>query len=141
MQAAVSGYDRRSLTLLNAIVETFTKVGAASGRLPQVRELATCLRAFAPDEIDIGVQYLSGETRQGRFGLGYATLSGSASGPASTEPTLTLAEVDRRLGEIAVIRGAGATARRAAALGELFSSSTPPEREFLIRLLVGALPQ
>jgi DNA ligase-1 len=141
MHAAASGYDRPALTLLAAIVETSRKVGADSARLAKVRELAGCLRALAPDEIEIGVQYLSGETRQGRFGLGYATLSAAVSGPASTESTLTLADVDRRLDEIAVIRGSGATAKRAAALGELFSRSTEPEREFLVRLLVGELRQ
>jgi DNA ligase-1 len=129
------------VTLLAAIVETSRKVGAASARLAKVRELSACLRALAPDEIEIGVQYLSGETRQGRFGLGYATLSGASDKPASIEPTLRLADVDRRLDEIAVIRGAGATARRCAALGELFALSTTPEREFLIRLLVGELRQ
>jgi DNA ligase-1 len=129
------------VTLLAALVETSAKVGATPARLAKVRELAACLRALAPDEIEIGVQYLSGETRQGRFGLGYATLSGASAGGAAAEPALSLAEVDRRLGEIATIRGSGAAARRSEALRELFSRATPPECEFLIRLLVGELRQ
>ncbi|HVY80006.1 MAG TPA: ATP-dependent DNA ligase [Steroidobacteraceae bacterium] len=129
------------MTLLAAIVETSRKVGATPARLAKVRELAACVRSLAADEIEIGVQYLAGETRQGRFGLGYATLTSASAGHAADEPTLTLADVDAQLSTIASIRGAGASARRASALRELFARATAAEREFLIRLLVGELRQ
>jgi DNA ligase 1 len=129
------------LTLLCEIVATSARVGATSARLAKVRELAACLCTLAPEEIEIGVQFLSGETRQGRFGLGYATLAAASIGTVTTEPTLSLADVDRRLTDIASIRGSGAAARRSAALDELFARATAPEREFLIRLLVGELRQ
>jgi DNA ligase-1 len=129
------------MTLLAAIVETSRKVGATPARLAKVRELAACVRSLAPDEIEIGVQYLAGETRQGRFGLGYATLTSASAGPPADEPTLTLKDVDAQLATIATIRGSGASARRAAALRELFARATAAEREFLIRLLVGELRQ
>jgi len=129
------------VTLLARVVETSLKVGATAGRLAKVRELATCLRALAPDEIDIGVQYLAGETRQGRFGLRYAALSSASTGAAAPEPTLSLVEVDRRFAELATIRGTGVTTRRSAALNSLFALATESERQFLIRLLVGELRQ
>src|SRR5262245_33430039 len=129
------------MTLLAAIVETSRKVGATSARLAKVRELGACVRSLAPDEIEIGVQYLAGETRQGRFGLGYATLAAATAGSAANEPTLSLAEVDAQLTTIAGIRGSGASARRSEALRELFAKATADEREFLIRLLVGELRQ
>jgi ATP-dependent DNA ligase I len=116
-------------------------MSATAARLAKVRALAACLPALAPDEIEIGVQYLSGETRQGRFGLGYATLSAASVGTATAVPTLSLADVDRWLGEIAVIRGSGARARRSEALRGLFARATASEREFLIRLLIGELRQ
>ena len=129
------------MTLLALVVETSLKVGATAGRLAKVRELAACLRALAPEEIDIGVQYLAGETRQGRFGLRYAALSSASTGAAAPAPTLSLVEVDRRLAELATIRGTGVTTRRSAALNSLFALATESERQFLIRLLVGELRQ
>lgn len=129
------------MTQLAAIVETSRKVTGTPARLAKVRELAACLRALAPEEIEIGVQYLSGETRQGRFGLGYATVAGASAEGGATEPSLSLEETDRQLATIAEIRGSGAAARRAEALRTLFARATAPEQDFLIRLLVGELRQ
>jgi DNA ligase-1 len=129
------------VTLLSQIVETSRSVSATSSRLAKVKALAACLRSFTPDEIDIGVLYLSGETPQGRFGIGYATLRAAGEGTAASSPTLTVVEVDRRLAEIATIRGSGATAKRAEALRKLFSLATAEEQEFLVRLLIGELRQ
>jgi len=129
------------VTLLADVVATSQTVGATPARLAKVRELARRLAAFAPDEIEIGTLYLSGVAPQGRFGIGYALLQSASEGRAATEPTLTIAEVDRQLGEIATIRGAGANTRRADALRALFSLATAPEREFLFRLLIGELRQ
>ncbi len=129
------------MTLLARLVETSQRVSAAPARLAKVRELAACLRALEPDEIDIGVQYLSGEAPQGRFGIGYGVLRGASAGVAAREATLAIIDVDRRLSEIAAISGSGATARRSQALRELFSLATAAEQEFLIRLLLGELRQ
>ena len=129
------------MTLLASVVETSQRVGATSARLAKVRELAARLRAFEPEETEIGVQYLAGEAPQGRFGIGYSILREASEASAATEPTLTLSEVDRRLTQIASVRGTGSAARRSAALRELFSLATPPEQEFLIRLLMGELRQ
>ncbi|HEV7715283.1 MAG TPA: ATP-dependent DNA ligase [Steroidobacteraceae bacterium] len=129
------------MTRLAQIVDTSLKVGATRGRLVKVRELAACLRSFAADEIDIGVHYLSGDTRQGRFGIGYAALRTASGGTAAAQATLTLTDVDRRLGDITEIRGSGSASRRSEALRELFSLATAAEQEFLIRLLIGELRQ
>lgn len=129
------------MTLLARLVDTSQRVSATSARLAKVRELAACLRALEPAEIDIGVQYLSGEAPQGRFGIGYAVLQAASAGSAAHHATLSIADVDRRLTEIAAMRGAGATARRSAALRELFSLATATEQQFLIRLLLGELRQ
>jgi DNA ligase-1 len=103
--------------------------------------LSACLRSLAPDEIEIATHFLSGDTRQGKFGIGYATLSAAAAGVAAREPALSIVEVDRRLEDIAHIRGAGSTTRRSDALHDLFSLATPAEQEFMVRLLVGELRQ
>jgi DNA ligase-1 len=116
-------------------------VGATSARLAKVRELAQTLGALEPAEIEIAVLYLSGELPQGRFGVSYATLQAAADAPSAGDAALTIPETDRRLGEIALMRGSGSSARRAAALRELFALATKAEQEFLVRLLVGELRQ
>jgi DNA ligase-1 len=128
------------MTLLAALVDTSQRVSTSAARLAKVRELAACLRTLEPDEIEIGVHYLSGETPQGRFGIGYAALQ-AASADSASEPTLSIGEVDQRLSEITTIRGSGSTARRSDALCALFARATPAEQEFLIRLLLGELRQ
>jgi DNA ligase-1 len=127
--------------LLARVVAASGRVGAASARTVKVQELAACLRALAPDEIEIATHYLSGDTRQGRFGIGYATLSAAAAGAAAVEPSLSIVEVDRRLEEIGTLRGPGSAGRRATALHDLFSQATAAEQEFLVRLLTGELRQ
>jgi DNA ligase-1 len=129
------------MTLLAALVEASQRVGATSARLAKVRELAAVLRTLEPDEIEIAVRYLSGEIPQGRFGVSYSTLHTAAQEPAASEPGLTILDCHRRVGAIALIRGAGSSARRAATLRELFALATKQEQEFLLRLLVGELRQ
>ena len=127
--------------LLAALVSASQRVGATSARLAKVRELAAALRALEPAEIEVAVQYLSGEVPQGKFGVSYAMLQAAAQVPAALDSTLTILEIHRHFGEIALIRGGGSTALRTTALGELFALATKPEQEFLVRLLVGELRQ
>ncbi|HEX7115255.1 MAG TPA: ATP-dependent DNA ligase [Steroidobacter sp.] len=129
------------MTLLATLVATSQRVGATSARLQKVRELAACLKSFEAAEIEIGAAYLSGETPQGRFGIGYSVLKAAATDTFAETATLSLLDVDRQLTEIASIRGPGSTARRGELLRSLLSSATRAEQEFLIRLLVGELRQ
>ena len=76
------------MTLLADLVATSQRVGATSGRLAKVRELADLLRALQPNEVETGVHYLSGELPQGRIGIGFATLRTAASNPAAPMATL-----------------------------------------------------
>lgn len=129
------------MTLLAELVKTSDTVAETPARLAKVRALAERLRALDPDEIAIGAQYLSGSAPQGRLGIGYAMLQAASDGEPAVQPSLTIADIDRRLDAIAVMRGAGATALRTGALRDLFARATESEREFLIRLLVGELRQ
>ncbi|HET7203136.1 MAG TPA: ATP-dependent DNA ligase [Steroidobacteraceae bacterium] len=129
------------MTLLARLVEASERVSAASARLTKVRELAQFLRTLEPSELAIGVLYLSGEVPQGRCGIGPTALRAADAAAAASRPSLSLAEVDRTLAEVAVLCGKGVAARRAAALGELFQRATVPERLFLARLLLGELRQ
>jgi len=129
------------MTLLADLVATSQRVGATSGRLAKVRELAAFLRSLAPEEIETGAHYLSGEIQQGRMGIGYATLRSAAASAPAEVGQICVAEVDAALTELAAIRGTGSTARRASALASLFSRATRDEQQFLLRLLTGELRQ
>ncbi len=129
------------MTLLASLVGTSQRVGSASARRTKVRELASFLETLPPDEIETAVHYLSGEISQGRIGIAYKALREAAATGAANDEVLSIAEVDRSLAAIDGIRGAGSVALRAEALRALFSRATPPEQEFLLRLVVGELRQ
>ena len=130
------------MSLFANLVAVSQRVGATTARLAKVRELAACLRAVEPSEIDTAVHYLSGEMPQGRFGIGYATLrKASEQGGVAASATLTIGDVDRSLADVAALRGSGSASKRAQALQALFARATSDEQEFLIRLLVGELRQ
>ena len=50
---------------------------------PSATRSPTCLRGAAPDEVEIAVAWLSGEARQGRIGVGWATLGALRGTPAA----------------------------------------------------------
>jgi DNA ligase-1 len=129
------------MTRLAALVDASRRVAETGSRLAKRDAIAACLRAAAPEEIGIAVAYLSGETRQGKLGIGYATLSELRGGPAAEASSLTLGEVDDALARIAATSGKGAAGERARQLGALFARATRGEQDFLVRLLVGELRQ
>src|SRR5881394_4041179 len=125
-------------TLLAAIVDASQRVADTSGRLAKRDAIAACLRGAAADEVEIAVAYLSGETRQGRIGIGYATLA-ALRGAHTAQPVLTLVDVDAALDRIATTTGKGSATQRGAQLRALFERATAAEQDFLLRLLVGEL--
>lgn len=129
------------MTRFADLVEASTRAAQTASRLGKRDAIAACLRAAAPDEIDIAVAFLSGETRQGRLGIGYATLSALRGGASAATPALALREVDEALARVAATKGKGSAAERGALLAALFARATRAEQDFLMRLLVGELRQ
>ena len=80
-------------TLLGELVGTSQRVGEHAARRAKIAHIADLLRRLAPAEIEIGVSYLAGVTRQGRSGIGYALIRDALPAQNATEPTLTLTEV------------------------------------------------
>ena len=62
-------------TLLAAVVDASAGPRRPAAGWPSATRSPRCLRGAAADEIEIAVAYLSGEMRQGRIGVGYATLA------------------------------------------------------------------
>jgi DNA ligase 1 len=126
--------------LLATVVETSEKVAQTSKRLAKIDFLATLLRQLQGDEIEVVASYLSGQTRQGRIGIGYASLRAVAGAPAA-ETQLQVLDVDLTLQRIAEISGTGSAQRRLALMHDLFGRATEGERNFLFKLFGGELRQ
>jgi DNA ligase-1 len=127
-------------TPLADVVGASREVAATRARLVKVHILAELLRRVDPDEVAMCVGFLSGAPRQGRVGVGYASVYGVDVPPAG-EPSLTVSDLDRAIDKIAADTGPGSTTRRRALLVELLGRATEPEAEFVRRLLTGELRQ
>jgi DNA ligase 1 len=128
------------MTALADVVVASSQVAGTSSRSRKIAILADLLTCLDPTEIGICVAFLSGVPRQGRVGVGYSTIYGLERGPAA-EPSLTLHEVDRAIGEIEAATGSGSAAARKQLLEQLLDRATESEGEFLRRLFTGELRQ
>jgi DNA ligase-1 len=128
---------------LAEIVETSTKVKATRSRLEKVARLAETIGRLPPALVPVGVAYLSGELPQGKVGVGYARLRELWEAPAAAPGAapLELGEVHATLDEVKGVSGGGSGERRMRLLGGLLARASAPERDFVLRLLVGELRQ
>ncbi|HEX5229163.1 MAG TPA: ATP-dependent DNA ligase [Bryobacteraceae bacterium] len=126
--------------LFSSVVETSRRVAETSKRLAKIDFLSALLRQLSGDEIDIVVLFLSGQTRQGRIGVGYAALRDARHSPAQSS-SLEILEVDRILQQITETSGSGSQRRRMQLLESLFSRATESEQQFLAGLIAGELRQ
>ena len=122
------------------LVAATDAVGATSARKEKVALLAELLRRADPAETEIVVGLVAGDPRQGRIGVGWATVAALEVGPA-TEPSHGVVDLDRLLTEVAGTHGAGSKARREALLRAFLEQATSSEVDFVRRLLVGELRQ
>jgi DNA ligase-1 len=121
------------------LAATSAAVASTSARRAKVERLAGALRGLAPDEIAAGAAYLSGELRQRQTGVGWAGLRELP--PPARVATLTVADVDRAIEEIAAVSGAGSAARRRTLVHRLFGAATAGEQQLLRGLFGGELRQ
>ncbi|NOX30947.1 MAG: ATP-dependent DNA ligase [Actinobacteria bacterium] len=124
--------------LLFDVVTASNSVAATSKRTEKRTILAELLRRSSPEEIPVVVGFLTGEVRQGRIGVGWATLRDVEFEHADA-PTVSVLEVDEAIAEIAMTTGPGSMAERERLLGKLFGATTRLESEFLTALLGGEL--
>ena len=122
------------------VVATSDAVASTRARSQKIAAFAELFRNLELLELGVAVGLLTGEPRQGRIGVGWATVS-KLDVPPSDEPTLEVLDVDSALSALAVIGGPGSQARRAETLTDLYGRATKAEQWFLGRLLVGELRQ
>lgn len=129
--------------LLADVVATSAAVASTRSRNAKVESIAALLARCDDEEIVPVVGFLTGEPRQGRVGVGWATLAAVRDELAghADDATLTVDDLDRVISAVQVTTGAGSAAARRRALGGLFARATHAEGDFVFRLLTGELRQ
>jgi ATP-dependent DNA ligase I len=126
---------------LHELVATSAAVRAAGGRREKTALLAALLTRLDPREVPVAVGFLIGWPRQGRLGIGWATLAAGRPPGAAATPQLSLLEVDAQLEALKSLSGARSAAERKRSLAELLGRATAAEQEFLLALLTGEVRQ
>jgi DNA ligase-1 len=125
--------------LLARLAQVSREVAATSARSRKTALLAELFRQAEAEDVPVVIPYLAGRLPQGRLGVGWKVLGRRV--PPAPEPTLTVREVDARLGELGKVSGPGAQAERARLVGELMGAATEDEQRFLLGLLTGEVRQ
>jgi DNA ligase-1 len=123
------------------VVAASRAVAETSGRLEKIGHLANLLKRVPADEIEIAIAFLSGSTRQGRIGIGFALISEIRSTPPADASSLEIGDVDAAFDRVAAASGPGSSSARARMLRELLGRATHDEQDFLVRLMSGELRQ
>jgi len=126
---------------LGDLVTTSNTIGATSSRLKKTESLANLLRAAEPTEIATAIGFLTGWPRQGKIGIGWATLDAARPPNAATEPSLTLGDVDTTFTALKAVKGSNSAAQRRQLLGDLMARATAEEQQFLFALAIGEVRQ
>jgi DNA ligase 1 len=127
--------------LFAQLVETSRRVAETSKRLEKIELLAGLLRQLAPEEIETAVSFLVGSARQGRVGIGYATLQEASAAQPAGRAALEILDVDRALDALVKVEGRGSNAQRRELLAAVFARATELEQRFLTGLLMGEVRQ
>lgn len=126
--------------LLIDVVVTSMEVAAESGRKAKAIRIAKLLSSAHPATAGLAVGFLTGDLRQGRVGVGFASMR-DLSDSGATAATLTVDDVDQMVDRIQATTGPGSKAKRSDILSSLFERATREEQEFLVRLLLGEMRQ
>ena len=125
--------------LLSEVVSTADAVGTTASRNQKVSLLADLLRTVPPREIPAAIGFLSGEPRQGRVGIGWATAWRAEDARPAQQATLTIADLDSFFDRILETIGKGSARARSDLVADLLRRATAPEIDFIRRLFVGEM--
>lgn len=126
--------------LLARVAAASSAVAATRSRKAKAAVISELVSEATDAEIPIVVGFLSGLPRQGRVGIGWATVA-ELDQPDPSGRGVEVVVVDEFLEMFPSIAGPGSQERRARALERLVSHATPDEVRFLRRLLTGELRQ
>ena len=130
------------MTLFARVAEASAAATATRSRKTKVAAFAALLEALDGDEVEPVIAWLSGETLQGRLGVGWGTVAKLLDAVVHEGPaTLTVGEVDAAFDTLAATSGPGSVAARDAVLRDLLARATDAEADLLRRLLTGEIRQ
>src|SRR5437588_391234 len=115
---------------LNDLVLTSKLVADTSGRLEKIALLAALLKRLAPNEVPIAIGFLTGWPRQGKLGVGWASVAEARPSVSAATPTLDLVEVDQTFTQLQSARGKRSGAERQ----RMLSDAAPTVKEALVSL-------
>ena len=125
--------------LLAEVVSIADAVAGTASRNEKVLLLADLLRRVPLEELPAAIGFLSGEPRQGRVGIGWATAWRAEATKHAKDPTLTIADLDSFFDRILETVGKGSVKARSARVGDLLRRATDAEADFIRRLFVGEM--
>lgn len=123
---------------LSTLVHAAEAVAATASRLTKIDVLAGLLRSADADDVPALVGLLLAAPRQGRVGVGWRGIA-SLDVAHAEQSSLTIADVDHALTDLASAAGAGSSGVRAEVLHALAARSTPAEWDFVTRSMLGEL--
>ena len=126
--------------LLADLVACADAVAATSGRTEKIESLAGLLQQADGREAGVVAGLAAGDPRQGRIGVGWATVA-TLQADTARDPTLTVGDLDAMLDAVADTAGGGSVQRRLDILHRFLARATSGETDFVRRLLVGELRQ
>jgi DNA ligase-1 len=126
---------------LDELVRVSAAVAASPGRLDKISKLASLLSGVPPGDVPIAIGFLTGWPRQGRLGVGWATVAAARGCEPATASSLELRDVDSAFDQLLTVKGKNSGSERTRLLGELFARATSEEQEFLAALLIGEVRQ
>ncbi len=131
------------MTLLVRLAETSEAIAATSSRKEKSERLADTIRELEPDEIVPAIGFLTGSARQGRVGIGWASLQRvvDQASVVASEPSITIAEFDQLISDIAETTGSGSEQARVDLIVATIDRATATERPFMTSVLLGELRQ
>ncbi|MGI8662098.1 MAG: ATP-dependent DNA ligase [Acidimicrobiales bacterium] len=128
------------MTLFADVAAASVAAAATRSRLAKVVSFTELLGNLAPEEVEPVVAWLSGRARQGRIGVGWATVRGLVNDPAEVA-TLQVCDIDALFAAVASTTGTGSNAARLGLLSDVLERATELEVDLLRRLLLGELRQ
>jgi DNA ligase-1 len=126
---------------LEDLVEVSAAVAGMPGRLDKISKLAALFTRVPPDDLPTAIGFLTGWPRQGRLGVGWATVAAARHRQAATTSTLELRDVDSVFDQLLSVQGKNSGSERARLLGDLFARGTADEQNFLAALMIGEVRQ
>ena len=126
---------------LEELVRISAAVAGATGRLDKISKLAALFTLLPPDDVPTAIGFLTGWPRQGRLGVGWATVASAREREPATLSTLELRDVDIAFDQLLSVRGKNSATERARLLGDLFALATAEEQQFLAGLMIGEVRQ